>query len=108
MSEPTKNVPIYITVHMPDAVGQLKVVLDARLNDINIERKPDGTGHIYGNFAPEASKEAIERLIEAKKTEMVKKDAAGNGETAPEPKAKKAPKKALKKARTEKTAPAAG
>jgi len=65
-SKPRKKL-IHVILMMQDEIGQLKTVLDGRLESVSIDRKADGTGHIYGEFAPELSRENIEKLIEQAK-----------------------------------------
>jgi hypothetical protein len=70
---------LHIIVMAQDEVGQLKVVLDGKLIELNVDRDHDGTGHLYGKFAPEVSREEIAAMIEAQTSrskEQEQEDAA--------------------------------
>jgi len=54
---------IHLVLMMQDEVGQLKTVLDGRLKSVNVDRKDDGSGHIYGDFAEEIPREKIEAMV---------------------------------------------
>ena len=83
----------YVVVMMQDEIGQLKVVLDGRMDNLDVERRPDGTGTIYGKFAREVPREAIEKLVEAqrKKAEEAAEEAPSNGKEAKEEEALASP-----------------
>ena len=101
MQGTTKGRYIHMILLMQDEVGQIKTVMDGKLTSVNVDRKPDGTGHIYGEFASEISREAIQKLIEAKKQaeeeKVVEKEEPSGPNGSSKKKATSAKKKAAKK-----------